>query len=49
MEEKLTNAIYALESIVAETEARGSKVNLRDAVSTVLDRKYELMDENYKR
>ncbi len=49
MEEKLTNAIYALETIVAETEARGSRVNLADAVSTVLEKKYELLEENYKR
>ena len=49
MEEKLTNAIYALEAIVAETEARGSRVNLADAVSTVLQKKYELIDENYER
>lgn len=49
MEEKLTNAIYALGDIVAETEARGSRVNLADAVSTVLARKYELIDENNKR
>lgn len=49
MEEKLTNAIYALEAIVAETKARGSRVNLADAVSTVLEKKYELLQENYER
>ena len=46
MEERLTAAIYVLEDIVAETQARGSRVNLADAVSTVLDKKYELLDEN---
>ena len=49
MEERLTAAIYVLEDIVAETQARGSKVNLADAVSTVLDKKYELLDENNTR
>tara|TARA_R110002020_G_scaffold140286_1_gene311624 strand:+ start:925 stop:1101 length:177 start_codon:yes stop_codon:yes gene_type:complete len=49
MEERLTNAIYVLEDIVAETQARGSRVNLADAVSTVLDKKYELLDENNRR
>ena len=49
MEERLTAAIYVLEDIVAETQARGSRVNLADAVSTVLDKKYELLDENNTR
>ena len=49
MEERLTAAIYVLEDIVAETEARGSRVNLADAVSTVLHKKYELLDENNTR
>ena len=48
MEERLTAAIYVLEDIVAETQARGSRVNLADAVSTLLDKKYELLDENNK-
>lgn len=46
MEERLSNAIYVLEDIAEETRARGSKVNFADAVSTVLHKKYELMDEN---